>query len=148
MLRQSSVLALLVINLLIAVQAQAANYPRNPLQLGDSIYVSRQGVYKFDRNQAQPLWTSLAGIETFAPVAYRDLLLVGSTQGLYALNSASGRVAWRIEKQHTLFTPTISERAFAGSVHGELYAIEPGDGVFATRPSPAAHRDGFGARCS
>ena len=133
MLRPGRILALLVLSLLLTLQAQAASYPQNPLQLGDSIYVSRQGVYKFDRNLAQPLWTSLAGIETFAPVAYRDLLLVGSTQGLYALNSASGRVAWRIEKQHTLFTPTISERAFAGSVHGELYAIEPGDGSIAWR---------------
>jgi len=124
---------LLVISLLITLPAQAASYPQNPLQLDDSIYVSRQGVYKFDRNQEQPLWASLEGIETFAPVAYRDLLLVGSTQGLYALDAASGRVAWRIEKQHTLFTPTISERAFAGSVHGELYAIELHDGAIAWR---------------
>jgi len=133
MLRPGSALATLVICLLIALQAQAANYPRNPLQLGDSIYVSRQGVYKFDSDQAQPLWTSLAGIETFAPVAYRDLLLVGSTQGLYALDSASGNIAWHIEKRHTLFTPTISTRAFAGSVHGELYAIELSDGDIAWR---------------
>ncbi len=128
MLRPASVLVLLAFSLLLALQAQAANYPQNPLQLGDSIYVSRQGVYKFDPDRTQPLWTSLEGIETFAPVAYRDLLLVGSTQGLYALDSVSGRIAWRIEKQHTLFTPTVSERAFAGSVHGELYAIEPRDG--------------------
>jgi len=128
MLHPGRILALLALSLLLTLPAQAASYPQNPLQLGDSIYVSRQGVYKFDRNQVQPLWTSLAGIVTFAPVAYRDLLLVGSTQGLYALDSTSGRVVWRIEKQHTLFTPTISERAFSGSVHGELYAIEPGDG--------------------
>jgi len=131
--RPGHILALLALSLLLTLQAQAASYPQNPLQLGDSIYVSRQGVYKFDRDQAQPLWTSLAGIETFAPVAYQNLVLVGSTQGLYALDSTSGRVVWRIEKQHTLFTPTISDRAFAGSVHGELYAIEPGDGDIAWR---------------
>jgi outer membrane protein assembly factor BamB len=124
---------LTIIGLLMTLQVQAAAYPRNPLQLGDSIYVSRQGVYKFDPDQAQPLWTSLAGIETFAPVAYRDLLLIGSTQGLYALDSASGRVVWHIEKQHTLFSPSVSDHVFAGSVHGELYAIAARDGVIAWR---------------
>jgi outer membrane protein assembly factor BamB len=106
---------------------QAAS-PQNPLLLNDSIYVSRQGIYKFDRNRREPLWSSLGGVETFEPVIYDDLLLVGSTQGLYALNLDSGRVAWHIEKQHTLFTPAISAKAYAGSVHGELYAIDPRDG--------------------
>jgi outer membrane protein assembly factor BamB len=106
---------------------QAAS-PQNPLLLNDSIYVSRQGIYKFDRNRREPLWSSLSGVETFEPVIYDDLLLVGSTQGLYALNLDSGRIAWHIEKQHTLFTPAISAMAYAGSVHGELYAIDPRDG--------------------
>jgi outer membrane protein assembly factor BamB len=106
---------------------QAAS-PQNPLRLNDSIYVSQQGVYKFDRNQREPLWSSLVGVETFEPVIYQDLLLVGSTQGLYALNLATGSVAWHIEKKHTLFTPTIAEMAYAGSVHGELYSVDPRDG--------------------
>jgi len=128
-----SLLLLITANLLLAMPASAAQYPQNPLVLDDSIYVSRQGVYRFDRNHEDPVWASLSGVETFAPVAYRDLLLVGSTQGLYALNAADGRIAWHIEKQHTLFSPTISDRVFAGSVHGELYAIEPGDGDIAWR---------------
>jgi outer membrane protein assembly factor BamB len=105
----------------------AAN-PQNPLLLNDSIYVSQQGVYKFDRNQPEPLWSSLAGVETFEPVIYQDLLLVGSTQGLYALNLETGGVAWHIEKKHTLFTPSIAKMAYAGSVHGELYSIDPRNG--------------------
>lgn len=121
--------ALLVIGLVIANQAAAALYPRNPLLHDDSIYLSHQGVYRFDHGQAEPAWTSLPGVETFAPVIQRDLLLVGSTRGLYALHTASGEIAWHIEKQHTLFTPMIAQRAFAGSVHGELYAIEPHDGA-------------------
>jgi len=40
----------------------------------------------------------------------------------------TGSVAWHIEKTHTLFTPSIAEMAYAGSVHGELYSIDPRDG--------------------
>ncbi len=114
---------LIALCLLISGQVCAALYPRNPLAIGGSIYVSHQGVYRFDAARTGPLWSNLAGVETFAPVVYRDLLLVGSTQGLYALRLADGGVAWHIEKQHSLFTPTLDEQAYAGSVHGELYAI-------------------------
>ncbi len=114
--------------LLIAILPAQAATPQNPLLTGDSIYVSQQGIYRFDRNQREPLWSSLAGVETFEPVIYQDLLLVGSTQGLYALHLETGLIAWHIEKKHTLFTPTIAKMAYAGSVHGELYSIDPRDG--------------------
>jgi hypothetical protein len=94
--------------LLLASSPVQAAYPQNPLRLNDSIYVSQQGIHKFDRRQREPLWSSLAGIETFAPVAFENLLLVGSTQGLYALDLESGGIAWHIEAQYTLFTPSIS----------------------------------------
>lgn len=113
--------------LLLARQVLAA-YPQNPLLIDDSIYVSQQGVYKFQLNQSAPAWSSLVGIETFAPVIDGGLLLVGSTQGLYALHPDSGKVAWHIEKQRTIFTPALSTQAFAGSVHGELYSIDAGLG--------------------
>jgi len=111
--------------LLLALRSVQAAYPVNPILVDDSIYVSQQGVYKFDRNRPEPIWSSLSGVETFEPVIHETLLLVGSTQGLYALELATGRIAWHIEKQHTLFTPSISTWAFAGSLHGALYAIDP-----------------------
>jgi len=119
---------LVVSYLLLAISPAQAAYPQNPLLLNDSIYVSQQGIYKFDRERREPLWSSLAGVETFAPVAFENLLLIGSTQGLYALDLESGDIAWHIEPQHTLFTPSISGKAYAGSFHGELYAIDPADG--------------------
>jgi outer membrane protein assembly factor BamB len=120
---------ILIVNcLLIAICPAQAAYPENPLLVDDSIYVSQQGVYKFAHNQREPLWSSLIDVETFEPVMYQDLLLVGSTQGLYALHLDTGQVAWHIEKQHTVFTPAVSAKAYAGSVHGELYAIEPRSG--------------------
>ena len=119
---------LIASSLLMAICPVQAASPQNPLLTGDSIYVSQQGIYKFVRNQREPLWSSLAGVETFEPVIYQNLLLVGSTQGLYALNLETGLIAWHIEKKHTLFTPTIAARAYTGSVHGELYSIDPGNG--------------------
>ena len=119
--------------LLLALSPAQAAYPQNPLLLNDSIYVSQQGIYKFDRKRREPLWSSLTGIQTFEPVVFENLLLVGSTQGLYALDLESGGIAWHIEAQHTLFTPSISNRAYAGSVHGELYAIEPREGSIGWR---------------
>lgn len=116
---------LIAIYLLLAIHPTQAAYPQNPLLLDDSIFVSRQGIYKFNLKKRDPLWSSLAGIETFEPVVFENLLLVGSTQGLYALDLESGSIVWHIEPQHTLFTPSISGKAYAGSVHGELYAIEP-----------------------
>jgi outer membrane protein assembly factor BamB len=118
-----------------ANQPGANQYPQNPLRLGDSIYLSHQGVYRFDSEHAEPRWSSLKGIQTFAPVAFRNLLLVGSTQGLYALDTSDGSLVWHIEKQHTLFTPSIAGQAYAGSVHGELYAIALEDGAIAWRKS-------------
>jgi outer membrane protein assembly factor BamB len=113
--------------LLANVSARAA-YPQNPLLHNDSIYVSQQGIHRFQRNRRESLWSSLVGVETFAPVIADNLLLVGSTQGLYALDLESGKVTWHIEQQHTLFTPVASKKVYAGSVHGELYAIESADG--------------------
>jgi outer membrane protein assembly factor BamB len=119
--------------LLLTINPTQAAYPQNPLLLNDSIYVSQQGIYKFNRQQREPLWSSLTDVETFEPVAFENLLLVGSTQGLYALDLESGSIVWHIEPRHTLFTPSISGKAYAGSVHGELYAIEPRGGGISWR---------------
>jgi len=110
-----------------------AAVPANPLLAGDSIFVSQQGVHRFDLKSGKPLWSSLPGVETFALVAWRDLILVGSTRGLYALAADNGSVVWQLEKSRTIFTPSVSNQAFAGSVHGELYAIDPGQGQITWR---------------
>ena len=119
---------LLLLSLLPAAVLGAADYPENPLLVDDSIYVSRQGVFRFDTDGGDPSWSSLVGIETFDPVVHGDLLLVGSTRGLYALERKTGIVSWHIEEKSTLFTPAVSGLAYAGSVHGELYAVDPASG--------------------
>ena len=104
------------------------HYPQNPLLAGDSVFVSQQGVFRFDLDSEALRWASLPGIETFEPVVHDNLLLVGSTRGLYALAIDSGEIVWHIETGTTLFTPAVGQAAYAGSVHGELYSIDTHDG--------------------
>ena len=116
--------------LFIAVTVQAA-YPQNPLLHDETIYVSHQGIFKFHREQREPLWSTLNNIQTFDPVLIENLLLVGSSRGLYALDPETGSMVWHIESEHTVFSPHSSDKSgvtYAGSLHGELYAIKPRDG--------------------
>ena len=106
----------------------AVAMPQNPLRSDGAIFVSHQGVHRFVPPIPEPQWSSLAGVETFAPVRQGELLLVGSTQGLYALEAESGAIRWHIEKRRTMFSPTAADAIYAGSAHGELYAIDADDG--------------------
>ncbi len=101
---------------------------QNPLLTPNSIILSQQGVHKFDRQTLKPQWQSLQGVQTYHPVRGEQLLYVGSTQGLFALNPENGDIVWQIESDKTVFSPTVSDRIYAGSLHGELYAINPEDG--------------------
>ncbi len=130
---------LLALAATIAFTAQASTYPQNPLALEGAVYVSHEGVYRFDAGETMPRWRSLDGVETFAPVAHGELLLIGSTRGLYALERATGRVRWHIEPSRTLFSPAIGRDAYAGSLHGELYALRLADGAIRWR----RHFDGW-----
>lgn len=132
-MKPGSLLPMFAVCLWLASISASAATPANPLLLDDSVFVSKQGVHRFDLDSGESRWSSLAGVETFEPVAWRDLILVGSTQGLYALAADSGSIAWHIEKSKTIFTPSTSEQAYAGSVHGVLYAIDPGQGLLAWR---------------
>lgn len=121
----------------------------NPVKIGNAVYVSAQGLHRFDADSGRLRWSSLDGIETFAPAAHVDgLILLGSTSGLYALDADSGKVVWQLEKGRTIFSPRVAQRAYAGSAHGELYAIDVARGRIAWRQhftgwiySPAVDRD-------
>jgi len=113
---------------LLPVNLANASHSQNPLLTTDSVFLSKQGIHKFNRNNLEVEWTSLVGIQTFEPVISNDLILVGSTQGLYALHGATGEIAWHIEPEKTIFSPSVDSQIFAGSLHGELYAINPKDG--------------------
>jgi len=111
------------------MQTAAAATAQNPLLVDNDLYVSYNGIHKFDQSTLEQQWSSLQGIQTFEPVMGERLLYVGSPQGLYALNPDNGEIAWRIEETRTIFSPVASDHLYAGSLHGALYSIDPGSGV-------------------
>ncbi len=121
------VLVLLLMSCNWSVYAQTA---KNPLQHDDAIYVSEQGVYKYDSRDMSLQWSALISMQTFAPVISDGVLYVGSTQGMYALDILTGYEVWHIEDGFTLFSPVIyNQHLYAGSLHGILYDIFPSDGA-------------------
>jgi hypothetical protein len=58
----------------------------------------------------------------------KNLIYVGSPQGLHALDADTGRQVWCIEQTRTIFSPTVAEQLYAGSLHGDLYSIDPVSG--------------------
>ncbi len=121
-------IALLILLLTIPLQAVLAATPQNPLLTENALYVSYNGVHKFNRTTLKREWSALLGQQTFDPVMAENLIYVGSPQGLYALDADTGRQVWRIEQTRTIFSPTVSEQLYAGSLHGDLYSIDPASG--------------------
>ncbi len=115
---------ILILCFYLSAHAVLAATPQNPLLTDDSLYLSHNGVHRFSRADLSLEWTSLEGVRTFEPVIDDGRLFVGSTQGLYALDLKSGRILWHIEKLQTIFSPEVSDQVYAGSLHGELYAID------------------------
>ncbi len=118
----------LVLSSAFLLQTALASTPQNPLLARDALYVSYNGVHKFNQTTLERKWSALQGLQTFEPVMGHNLLYVGSPQGLYALDPDTGQQVWRIEESLTIFSPTVAQQIYAGSLHGTLYSIEPASG--------------------
>lgn len=99
-------------------------YPANPAVVEDAVYVSAQGVTRFHSKTLKPVWQALSDVETLEPVATRRAILVGTTQGLYALDPTTGSELWHLAPDKTLFPPAVSGTvAFVGGIDGSLRAV-------------------------
>ncbi len=114
---------------ILLTQVAVAATAHNPLLVENDLYVSHNGIHKFNQASLKRLWSSLQGVQTYEPVMGERLLYVGSPQGLYALNPDNGEVVWRIEETRTIFSPVVDDFLYAGSLHGTLYSIAPRSGV-------------------
>ncbi len=127
-MRKIKWLSLFVLFQAFLLQVSPAATPQNPLNTGNAVYVSKNGIHRFDPATLKREWSALQGQLTFEPVMGKDLLFVGSPQGLYALDPETGRQVWRIEETRTIFSPTVADQLYAGSLHGGLYSINPASG--------------------
>ena len=117
-----------ILSSIFLLQASLAATPQNPLVAGDALYVSHNGVHKFNQATLEKEWSALRGVQTFEPVIGNNLLYVGSSQGLYALDTDTGRQVWHIEQARTIFSPSVAGQLYAGSLHGGLYSINSDSG--------------------
>ncbi len=119
---------LFILSPVFLLQTALAAIPQNPLVNGDSLYVSHNGIHKFNLVTLEQEWSALQGLQTFEPVMGNNLLYVGSSQGLYALDADTGEQVWHIEEARTIFSPSVAGQLYAGSLHGDLYSINPHSG--------------------
>ena len=72
-------------------------YPENPFVTGDAIFVTGVGLSRFNRDfRVSPYtgtWVVLPGLLTFEPVVAAQVVLVGSSNGLYAIDRETGAAA-------------------------------------------------------
>jgi outer membrane protein assembly factor BamB len=124
-----TLLALSTIIAASGVTAADVRYPDNPYVDRSDIYISFDGVHAYGRDNFKKQWAVLPGEHTFAPVAHQNVLLVGSSRGLYALRTLDGSVLWNVESDNEVFTPIIVNGiAYAGSRNGTLYAFNVSNG--------------------
>lgn len=87
--------------------------------------VSDSGVYCLDQRNLKHAWKALEGLHTLEPVIADGRLLVGSSNGVHALDAVSGRRLWHRQGTGLVFTPTIDKRsAYASDEHGRMEALE------------------------
>lgn len=126
----SAILILLfAIRALSAAEPGAAG-PSNPFFTDDAIYLSADGLTKYDRRSLSPRWRVLAGMELSDPVASGSLVFAGGSSGLFALQADSGEVVWEREMAGRQFSPVVvGDTVIAASEEGVLAAVDTRSGA-------------------
>lgn len=125
-----SVPALLLALVLGAIpEAQAREDSRFVVEDAQGLYLAGDGLRAVDTTDGSTRWRALPGVQVFAPLLLEDRLLVGSTQGLYAVARETGRILWHRLADAVIYTPVSHRgRLYAGALDGRLRAFSPKDG--------------------
>lgn len=101
----------------------------NPLPMGDSVYLSDNGISRWSMTTGEPLWSRLENRQTFAPVVANGVLYIGGSDGLFAFDAEHGTLKWKITGADTIYTPTVVNGiAYSASQGGELRATTGSSG--------------------
>jgi outer membrane protein assembly factor BamB len=108
------------------IAAFEADMPESPSPL----ILSDAGLYAFDRESHQLLWSQLKGLQTSSPVVTDGLVVVSSSSGLYGFELVSGKPVWRRMDQLAGFSVVLDgERLLLAGQDGQLQAINVTDGA-------------------
>lgn len=115
------VTTLLLLALLSQIAFASTSYPTNPQLAQSTIILSHQGITAYDPQTLKPRWFSLTALQTDAPTQAADKLLVGSSRGLYALDTGTGETLWRFAPGTRLFSPSVrGGMAYIAGIDGTL----------------------------
>jgi outer membrane protein assembly factor BamB len=104
-------------------------YPQNPFLTTDAVFVSGTGISRYEISSLEKSWNVLSKIQTFEPIVVGDAVLVGSTDGLYALHQETGKVLWHVAPSTTVFSPVVvGDHVYTGSREGRVRATNLGNG--------------------
>lgn len=93
------------------------------------LILSDAGLYAFDRDSRQLLWSQLKGVRTSSPVVTDGLVVVSSSTGLYGFDLVSGKPVWKRIDQPTGFSVVLDEeRLLLAGQDGRLQALNISDG--------------------
>lgn len=102
----------------------SAMYPANPAVTHDAFYVSANGVARYAAPIGAPRWHRLGGIDTYQPVISGSMLVTGSAEGLFVLDTATGHLRWHLESDSPIFTPVVrGEDIYLGGHDGTVRKI-------------------------
>jgi outer membrane protein assembly factor BamB len=106
-----------------------AHYPAQPFLDTHRLCVSSEGIYCFDADTLEPVWSRLRDEHTLEPVLAEGRALVGSSRGIYAFDASSGRVLWHHPVSGLTFTPTVAAgTAYIANRDGALTAVDVATG--------------------
>jgi outer membrane protein assembly factor BamB len=118
--------AALLLILLMPMAVAESGMPDSP----DPLILSDSGLYAFDRESHQLLWSQLRGLKTSSPAVIHDLVVVGSSRGLYGFDLLSGELVWQRVDQSAGFSVVLDgERLLLAGQDGQLQAIKVTDGA-------------------
>ena len=91
----------------------------------DQLIVSTQGLTAFDSETLEPRWRTLAGETVHRPVIAAGVAIVSSSSGVYAIESESGAIHWRLDDKTDVFSAVVNgDEAYLASEGGGLYAVD------------------------
>ena len=114
--------AMLFVSVTVVANSQ---YPQNPCNLDQHLYVGETGLKKFDYTTQSYVWSVLQHHSTFEPVCAGKFVFIGSRNGLYAIDSNKGSVLWSIGEGETLFSPVVNgKHVYVSSQNGIIRKLQ------------------------